>query len=112
MNTGKAIAMLALLVSSGCYTTTIRSGLPPAAATVANKARWQHDLLLGIVELSGPHDLSKLCPQGWAEIETETSFLNGLANLLIGPYWSTTYTVRCAARPQPIAADAQRTSVR
>jgi Bor protein len=91
------VSLLGLLVS-GCFTTVIRSGQPVSPATVAYDARWHHGILWGIAELSGPYDLSQACPQGWAEIETETSFLNFLLSAITSSlYSSQTVSVRCSA---------------
>lgn len=94
----KVLICIGLLTSSsGCYTTTLRSGLPASPATVDFDRKWHHGLFWGIAELSGPYNLSEICPQGWAEVETETSFLNGLLySLSSGVYTSQTVTVRCA----------------
>jgi Bor protein len=90
---------LGLSTLSGCYTTTLRSGAVANPATVAFDDRWHHGLFWGLAELSGPYDLKQICPEGWAEIETETSFINGLLHYLTsGVYASQTVSVRCAAR--------------
>jgi hypothetical protein len=95
------LALASLVAVSGCYTMTVRTPVEAAPATVEYDERWHHGALLGIVEISGPYDLSAACPQGgWAEITTETSFLNGLLELLTsGIYASQTVSVRCAAGP-------------
>lgn len=92
-------AAITALSLSGCYTTTIQSGRPASPATVGYDQRWHHGLFSGIAELSPAYDLSQVCPQGWAEIETETSFLNGLLALLSEVYTSQTVTIRCATTP-------------
>jgi hypothetical protein len=52
-----------------------------------------------LAELSGPYDLSKICPRGWAEIHTEPSFVNGLVQVLTFQIYNPqSVTVRCAAR--------------
>jgi hypothetical protein len=84
----------------GCYTTTIRSGksASPAQPTVEYDEKWHSGVVYGLAELSGPHDLAKACPNGWAEIHTETSFLNGLVDLLTWSlYTPQTVTIQCAA---------------
>jgi len=98
------LLLCAAVLSSGCYTTTIRSGLPASPATVAYDQRWHHGLFWGMAELSSPYDLSQVCPQGWSEIETEESFLNGLLALVGRVYTSQTVTVRCAAQPRATSA--------
>lgn len=84
---------------AGCHTTTIRNGNVPAARpTVEYDEKWHHGLVFGIAEVSGPYDLQKICPNGWAEIETQTSFLNGLVDAITwGLYSPQTVTVKCAA---------------
>jgi Bor protein len=90
---------LGLSILPGCYTTTLRSGAVASPATVAFDDRWHHGLFWGLAELSGPYDLKKICPEGWAEVETETSFINGLLHYLTsGVYASQTVSVRCAAK--------------
>lgn len=97
------LALSSLLLGSGCYTTTLRNGRPAAPAQIAFDERWHHGALLGIAELSGPYALSEACPNGWAEIETETSFLNGLLELVTGSIYSPqTVTVRCAQGSTPL----------
>ncbi len=97
--------------AAGCYTTTIRSGSAPAAPTVEYDEKWHHGFVWGIAEVSGPYDLQKVCPNGWAEITTETSFLNGLVDAVTyGIYSPQTVTIRCTAGASP-AASAVPTSV-
>ncbi|HEX2877162.1 MAG TPA: hypothetical protein VHP33_38190 [Polyangiaceae bacterium] len=97
--------LLSALVLPGCYTTTVTSGKPAAPATVAYDEKWHSGVVYGIAELSGPHDLEKICPQGWSEIKTETSFLNGFVDAATwGFYNPQNITVRCALPTPPIAA--------
>jgi hypothetical protein len=97
LHTGVALCLAALCLS-GCYTTTLRSGLPPAAAKIDYDKRWHHGVIWGIAELSGPYDLSQVCPKGWAEVTTETSFVTGLLSFITySLYAPQTVTVRCAA---------------
>jgi hypothetical protein len=94
-------AGLAVVVGAGgCFTTAVKSGAPAAPPAIAYDEKWHSGLIVGIAELSGPYDLSKICPNGWAEIKTETSFLNGLVNAVTwGIYNPQSVTVRCAAGP-------------
>lgn len=95
---GGALAFAALVLASGCFTTTVRSGKPPGDATAEYDGKWHSGVVWGIAELSGPYNLSEVCPNGWAEITTETSFLNGLVNgVTSNIYNPQTVTVRCAA---------------
>jgi hypothetical protein len=90
------VALASLL--GGCYATTIRSGLTPEPKpSIELDERWHHGVVLGIAELSGPYDLTRMCPNGWAEIHTETSFINGFVDAITsGIYNPQTVTVRCA----------------
>ena len=107
MNRNRLLLCAALLMP-GCYTTTIHSGLPASPATVAYDQRWHHGLFAGIAELSAPYDLSQICPQGWAELETEQSFVNGVLALIGSGYTPQTVTIRCAALPATAAAAIQQ----
>lgn len=96
--------LLGALALPGCYTTTVTSGKPAAPATVEYDEKWHSGVVYGIAELSGPHDLEKICPQGWSEIKTETSFLNGFVDAVTwGVYNPQNITVRCAVPSQPVA---------
>lgn len=100
MKTTRMMGIAALLsLLGGCYATTIRSGLTPEPRPrIELDQRWHHGVVLGIAELSGPYDLSEMCPNGWAEISTRTSFLNGIVDAITsGIYNPQTVTVRCAA---------------
>lgn len=91
------LALLAAACLGGCYTTTIRSGKPAAPAKIDFDGHWHHGILWGTAELSGPYDLSKVCPHGWAEITTEESFVNGFLNLITYSLYSPqSVTIRCA----------------
>lgn len=93
-----ALAVVALVMASGCYTTTVRSGKPPVDPTAEYDGKWHSGVVWGIAELSGPYDLSEVCPNGWSEITTETSFVNGLVDgITSGIYNPQSVTIRCAA---------------
>jgi hypothetical protein len=92
-----AAALAATVAVSGCYVTHVGSGKPAAEPTVEYDGKWHHGAVFGLVEISGPYDLSKVCPNGWSEITTKTSFLNGFVNAFVGLYNPQTVTVRCAA---------------
>jgi hypothetical protein len=98
-----SLALCGLLLS-GCYTTTLSSGKPAAPASVEYDEKWHHGMAWGIAELSGPYDLEKVCPNGWSEIKTETSFANGFVQAVTnGIYSPQTVSVRCAAGARPAA---------
>jgi hypothetical protein len=90
------------IAATACFSTVVKSGAPPAAAAIEYDEKWHSGLIFGLAELSGPYDLSRICPNGWAEIRTETSFVNGLVQLVTwNIYNPQTVTVRCAAGALP-----------
>lgn len=105
MKCGPAMAvMCSALALNGCYTTTLRSGLPPGETKTEADMRWHSGFLGGTQEASGPYDVGALCPNGWSEIKTETSFANGFVELVsVHVYNPQTITVTCA-RADRVAA--------
>ena len=105
-----AIMVLAL-GGAGCFTTTVRSGLPPGDTAPGSNAAWHHGFALGALEASGPHNLARLCPGGWSEITTEndalTSAVSVLSLFLVTPQ---RVTVVCAARASAAAERSGLTS--
>jgi hypothetical protein len=102
-----AVAVATVTAASGCFTSIVKSGAPAAAAAIEHDEKWHSGLIYGIVELSGPYDLSRICPNGWAEIKTETSFVNGLVQLVTwNIYNPQSVTVRCASGPAPAGGPA------
>ncbi|MBK8994642.1 MAG: hypothetical protein IPM35_02675 [Myxococcales bacterium] len=86
------------LAATGCYSTTVRSGLPAGTTPMEVDDRWHSGFVGGTSEASGPYDMERICPEGWSEIETETSFANGLVELAtVGVYNPQTVKVTCAA---------------
>jgi hypothetical protein len=101
-----SLAQLALgaLLLPGCFTTSVYSGKPGVPASIEYDEKWHHGVAWGIAELSGPYDLEEVCPNGWSEIKTETSFVNGFVDVVTrGIYAPQTVTVRCAVPATPAA---------
>jgi len=99
-----ALFLLAAIAlgASGCYSTTIKNGKPVGEAPLEGDQRWHHGFVGGTSEASGPYKLSQICPEGWAEIQTETSFSNGLLDVVtLGLYNPQTVAVTCVAQPSP-----------
>ncbi len=97
-----AILVSSLAMLAGCYRTTIRSGLPPGTAADGYENRWHSGWVLGAAEGSGPHELNRLCPDGWAEVHTRGNFVTALATLASsGIYAPHQITIVCAAVPGP-----------
>lgn len=93
----RVLAGLTLAVAlSGCYRTTVSAGKPAAPAAIKYDEKWHHGLVWGVAEVSGPYNLKEVCPQGWGEVKTHTSFLNGFTEAVtFGIYSPQTVTVRC-----------------
>jgi hypothetical protein len=91
-----ALAGVVLLAGSGCYSTHVTNGKAAASPSMQYDGAWHHGFVIGLVEVSGPYNLKEICPNGWAEIQTKTSFLNGLVNAVVGIYNPQTVTIRCA----------------
>ena len=72
----RALLAAAMLVLMGCWRTTVRNGTTPVGQTpIEYDNRWHSGLIYGLAELSGPYDLSKVCPANWSQIHTETENL-------------------------------------
>jgi hypothetical protein len=88
---------VAALLSSGCYRITVVTGAPPAAQAV--DMPWQKSFVYGLVP---PPELNtkEQCPQGFAVVLTERSFLNGLVGALTYSIFTPMHAkVTCAAGP-------------
>jgi hypothetical protein len=90
------LAVLALVILTlGCYHATIETGLPASTTVVQNN--WAHAFIAGLVPPSVV-DVASECPNGVARVETQLSFLNGLAAAVTSSlYTPMTITVTCAA---------------
>jgi len=89
-----AIALLA----TGCFQHTFTIGTGAANGELVYKA-WHHHWLFGLIRPEYQEDVlvNKLCASGNATIHKETTFLNGLIDVLIGVIYSpTTVTITCA----------------
>lgn len=84
------------LLGAGCYQTVVYdSETVPDYTPVAYDHEWHHGFISGLVEFSDPAPLEEVCPQGWSEIESHTSFLNGLVNFMVPIYTPQTISVTC-----------------
>lgn len=102
------LALALLLAASGCYTTSISSGKPLGKVAPDADDTWHSGLVTGGIDLSGDYDLKSLCPNGWAEIRTETSVMNEIVELATYRlYAPQTVRVTCAEQrpPPPRAID-------
>jgi hypothetical protein len=91
-----AIAALAAL-STGCYkVTVVNNGASGKAASPAYTDRWNHSVVLGLANIAGPQDASSACPNGWASVETQQTFVQGLVGAIsTSIYTPQNLTIRC-----------------
>ena len=91
-----AVAALATF-SAGCYKVTIvNNGAVPASSSVEYTDRWNHNVVVGLANVSGPQDASKACPNGWATVETQQTFVQGLVGAISQSlYTPQNLTIRC-----------------
>jgi hypothetical protein len=91
-----ALAVLLGLCATGCFRTSVYAGVPPGRAVVEN--HWHSGFLGGLIETSGPYDLSKTCPGGWAELYVKTGFGRLLVQYLtMEIYTPQNVSIVCAA---------------
>lgn len=110
----KKIIILLLFGSvfiGGCFHAKIINSKAPGKVPSNYDEKWHHGFFWGIAEVSGPYDLDAICPNGWAEVKTHTSFVNGfvqgLTGCILGPLYNPqTVSIRCAAG---MAMPAQKT---
>lgn len=92
---------LAPLLAMGCYKIDyINTGVP--AAPGDPEVVWSHRVINGLIEFEET-ETDKECPNGFAQIHTEVSVLNGLAQYVLQIYNPSTITITCAnakAAPQ------------
>jgi hypothetical protein len=96
----RALSFLWAPLLVGCATTTLRSGEPPGKTAAGFDERWHPGFLFGTVRGVARYDLSRACPQGWAEIRIEPdpfTVVAGAVTLFI--YSPSRLTVVCAKQP-------------
>jgi hypothetical protein len=84
---------------AGCYHVTVTTGAPESATPAPLDIPWQHSFVYGLVP---PKEINvaQHCPQGVAKVETEMSFLNGLASALTWSLYTPIHPrVTCASGP-------------
>lgn len=74
----RALILSLLPFASACY--TINYVYEPSSGLPSTHDEWHHRMLWGIVEFDKPVNLSALCPNGFTQVRTEVSFINGLAD--------------------------------
>ncbi len=101
-----APALLALALA-GCFHVRYVTDVAPAPS--ASSERWHHDFVFGLVEASDPVPLDAICPAGYAVVESEMTFVNGLVQLVTGAlYDPQSVTVICSAAGPPPSTSPSR----
>jgi hypothetical protein len=100
----KIIGLALLFTVTGCFHIHYITN-EPVAPSPADES-WHHNFIYGLVEGSPPVPVSQICPDGYAKVESETSFVNGLVRVLtFSIYTPETVTVSCkAGSPAPASA--------
>jgi hypothetical protein len=96
----ETLTFAAIVLVTGCATTTLRSGEPPGKTAAGMNEKWHAGFLFGTVRGTQRYQLSRACPHGWSEIRVEPdpfTFLAGAMTLFI--YSPSRVTVVCARRP-------------
>ena len=73
---------------TGCFHVRYTNDGPPTADP-AEKG-WHHNVVFGLVEVSQPENASKACPDGFALVKSEQSFVAGLVNVLTLSHYNPT----------------------
>ena len=95
----KRIVLVLALALAGCWRMTVTNANPAGPTPIEYDGKWHSGLVFGLAELSGPYDLSKICPQGWSQIHVETPFVQGLVTAITANiYTPQGVTIRCAGR--------------
>jgi hypothetical protein len=82
------------VVLSGCFHAVIDTGRAPAGEPIVNP--WAHAFIYGLVP-PAVTETAKKCPGGVAKVETQMSFLNGLAAFItFSLYTPMTISYSCA----------------
>ena len=96
MRIRRVAALIAAFALTGCYHAVIQTGRPEATDVISNK--WANGFLWGLVPPAVVETASR-CTNGVAKVETQHSFLNGLAAAVtFGIYTPIQIDVTCASR--------------
>ncbi len=88
------VAAASVFALAGCYHAVIDTGRAPAGEP--NVTPWAHGFIFGLVPPSITETVKK-CPSGVAKVETQQSFVNGLASFVTGGLYSPmTISYTCA----------------
>ncbi|HUQ83749.1 MAG TPA: Bor family protein [Gemmatimonadaceae bacterium] len=96
MRIRRAAAVVAAFALTGCYHAVIQTGRPESTDVISIK--WANSFIFGLVP-PPIVDTASRCTNGVAKVETQHSFLNGLAAVVtFSLYTPMQIDVTCAAR--------------
>ena len=96
MRIRRAAAVVAAFALTGCYHSVIQTGRPESSDVISIK--WANGFIYGLVPPTVVETAAR-CTNGVAKVETQHSFLNGLAGVVtFGIYTPIQIDVTCAAR--------------
>jgi Bor protein len=96
MRIRRAAAVVAAFALTGCYHAVIQTGRPESSDVISIK--WANGFIFGLVPPPVVETAAR-CTNGVAKLETQHSFLNGLAAAVtFGIYTPVQIDVTCAAR--------------
>ena len=96
MRIRRAAAVVAAFALTGCYHAVIQTGRPESTDVISIK--WANSFIFGLVPPPIVETASR-CTNGVAKVETQHSFLNGLAAVVtFSLYTPMQIDVTCAAR--------------
>jgi len=100
---------LVALLSTGCFHQVVQTGRSPGTAVVDKP--WVPTWIFGLVQ-ADPIETRPLCPGGIATVETETSFLNGLASVVtLGIFTPQHVRITCATSTSALPPDARQFTI-
>ncbi|PIE18603.1 MAG: hypothetical protein CSA66_04400 [Proteobacteria bacterium] len=90
-------ALIAALLLAGCFQHTFHLNTDQAPEAAPSFVDWNHHVLWGLVDTSGPVDVDALCPDGVAIVHNEMTVINTLLAVVTGGiYAPTTTAIYCA----------------
>lgn len=85
-----------LVIATGCFHIKYTTRQTPSPAVAYDE--WHHDFIYGLVEVTAPVNVGQICTNGFAVVENEETFVNGLVAALTGSLWTpTSVNVSCSA---------------
>lgn len=94
-----AFALVAVLLTPGCYRVRIVNGRPIDPGPPALPGAWRSQVGSDIIVADRPDNLAQRCPNGWAEVEAYDNVANTLVSWFTPFYRASTVTVRCSSAP-------------